>query len=277
MSTIPGLPEGSYADLPNGYRIHYQDIGQGPAVVFLHGSGSGASGHSNFKGNYPVIVEGGFRAIVPDLIGYGYSDKPDDVEYSLDFFVECLKQTLDAAGVERASLVGNSLGGAIAIKYALDYPDRVDKLVLMAPGGVEDQPDYFKMPGMQLMREVFTSPEPLTPERMKQFFIDAFVVDPSVIEDELVQERWATAQLQNPQVVKSMTVPNMTDRLPELRGPTLVFWGMDERMMPESGIMKLAKGCRNAQIVLLSECGHWVMLEHRDLFNRMTLDFLRNT
>lgn len=276
MSKVPGLPEGKYADLPNGYRIHYLDEGQGPVVVFLHGSGSGASGHSNFKGNYPYLVERGFRVIVPDHIGYGYSDKPDDVDYPLDFFVECIKQTLDQIGVERYSLVGNSLGGAIAIKFALDYPDKVEKLVLMAPGGVEDQPEYFKMPGMQLMREVFTSPEPLTPERMKQFFIDAFVVDPSVVDDQLVQERFQTAQLQNPRVVQTMTVPNMTDRLPELKGPTLVFWGMNENMMPETGIMKLAKGCRNSRVILVSECGHWVMLEHRDMFNRMTLDFLQN-
>lgn len=276
MSKVPGLPEGKYADLPNGHRIHYQDLGQGPVVVFLHGSGSGASGHSNFKGNYPQLVENGYRVIVPDLIGYGYSDKPDDVDYPLDFFVECVKQTLDQIGVDRYSLVGNSLGGAIAIKYALDYPDNVEKLVLMAPGGVDDQPDYFKMPGMQIMREVFTSPEPVTPERMKQFIIDALVWNADVVDDQLVQERWATAQLQNPQVVKTMTVPNMTDRLPELRGPTLVFWGMNEKMMPESGIMKLAKGCRNSRVILVSECGHWVMAEHRELFNRMTLDFLRN-
>src|SRR5690625_7901056 len=130
MSTIPGLPEGSYADLANGYRIHYHDVGEGPAVVFLPGSASVASGVANFRGNYPAVVEGGLRAIVPDLIGYGYSDKPDDVEYTLDFFVECLKQTLDEVGIERASLVGNSLGGAIAIQFALDYPDAVDKLVL---------------------------------------------------------------------------------------------------------------------------------------------------
>lgn len=276
MSKVPGLPEGNYADLPNGYRIHYLDQGEGPVVVFLHGSGSGASGHSNFKGNYPELAANGFRVIVPDHIGYGYSDKPDDVDYPLDFFVQCIKQTLDHLGVQRASLVGNSLGGAVAIQYALDYPDQVDKLVLMAPGGLEEQADYFKMPGMQLMREVFTSPEPVTPERMKQFFLDAFVVDPSIVDDQLVQERWASAQLQNPRVVQTMSVPNLTERLPELRGPTLAFWGMNENMMPESGIMKLAKGCRHSRVILVSECGHWVMLEHRDMFNRMTLDFLRN-
>ncbi len=119
MSLIPGLPEGHYADLPNGYRIHYLDQGQGPVVVFLHGSGSGASGHSNFSGNYAWLAEQGFRVIVPDLIGYGYSDKPDDAQYHIDFFVECVKQTLDQIGVSRYTLVGNSLGGAIALKYAL--------------------------------------------------------------------------------------------------------------------------------------------------------------
>lgn len=276
MSAKDYLPEGKYAKLPNGYTIHYLDKGNGPAVVWLHGSGSGASGHSNFKGNYPVIAKQGYRSIVIDHIGYGFSDKPDDVEYHLDFFVECLKQTLDSAGVEQCSLVGNSLGGAIALKFALDYPDSVDKLILMAPGGVEEQADYFKMPGMALMREVFTSPSPMTVERMKQFFIQAFVVDPTCVEDEMVVERFETMKLQNPQVITSMKVPDMTDRLGEISAKTLVFWGVDERMMPESGIMKLAKGIPDCRVILQSRCGHWVMIEHRDLFNRMCIDFLDN-
>jgi len=276
MPLIPGIPEGHYADLPNGHRIHYLDQGDGPVVVFLHGSGSGASGHSNFKGNYPVLVEQGCRVIVPDLIGYGYSDKPQDINYHLDVFVECVKQTLDAAGVNRYTLVGNSLGGAIAIKFALDYPDNVEKLVLMAPGGIENQADYFQMPGMAMMKEVFTSAEPVTRDRMKDFFIKAFVIDPSVVTDELVDERHATMQLQNPRVVQTMVVPNMEDQLGDLQCPILVFWGINENMMPETGIMKLAKKCHNVRVILVSECGHWVMLEHRDLFNRMTLDFVQH-
>lgn len=276
MELIPGMPEGSYADLPNGQRMHYQDIGTGPVVVFLHGSGSGASGNSNFKGNLPEMVAQGFRVIAPDLIGYGYSDKPDDVDYHLDFFVECIKQTLDIIGVEKYSLVGNSLGGAIAIKYALDFPDAVEKLVLMAPGGIEDQPDYFTMPGMQLMKEVFTSSQPVTPAKMKEFFTTAFVVNPDCLDDQTVEERWQSMQTQNPRVVQTMVVPNMEDQLGDLQCPILVFWGMNENMMPETGIMKLAKKCNNVRVVLVSECGHWVMLEHKDLFNRTTIDFLKN-
>lgn len=269
------VPEGQYVSLPSGYRIHYLDQGSGPVVVFLHGSGLGACGHSNFKGNFPALVASGFRVILPDLIGYGYSDKPADVDYPLDFFIECVKQALDRIGVTRYALIGNSLGGAIAIGFALKYPEQVEKLVLMAPGGVEEQAAYFTMPGMALMKSLFLSPTPVTRAAMKDFFIRAFVVDPDCVDDQLVEERWALMQTQNPQVVKTMKVPDMSTRLPEIACPALGFWGMNEQMMPESGILKLARGIRRLRMILVPQCGHWVMIEHAALFNRMTLDFLR--
>src|SRR3546814_1500568 len=83
--------------------------------------------YSNFKGNYPALVKAGYRVILPDLIGYGYSDKPDNVEYPLSFFIECVKQTLDAIGVSHYTLIGNSLGGAIALGFALAHPQNVDR------------------------------------------------------------------------------------------------------------------------------------------------------
>ncbi len=274
MALVPGLPEGKYVDLPNGHRIHYLDQGEGPVVVFLHGSGSGASGHSNFKFNYPFLADNGYRVIVPDLIGYGYSDKPDDVEYHLDFFVECVKQTLDAIDVDSYTLIGNSLGGAIALKFTLDYSANVDKLLLMAPGGIENQPDYFTMPGMAVMKEVFTGgPDK---DKLAEFIKRGLVYDDKVVDQQLVDERWGIFQQQNTQVINTMVVPNMEERLGELSCPILAFWGMNEKMMPETGIMKLSKNCSNIRMVLVSECGHWVMVEHREMFNRYTLDFLKN-
>ena len=275
MSSKP-IPEHQYATLPNGYRIHYLDEGKGPVVVFLHGSGNGASGYSNFKHNYPALVEAGYRVIVPDMIGFGYSDKPDDVEYPLDFFIECMKQLLDVVGIGRYTLVGNSLGGAVALGFALAHPDHVERLVLMAPGGLNDLPDYLAMPGMAMMFGLFNSGEPVTEARMKEFFRKAFVVDPDCVTDELVRERFGIMKLQNPQVIKTMKVPNMTDRLGEIGCPALTLWGLNENMMPDSGIMRLAKGLKNGRMVLVPNCGHWVMMEHRELFNRMVLDFLRN-
>lgn len=274
MAVVEGLPEGKYAKLANGRTIHYLDQGTGPVVVFLHGSGSGASGHSNFKFNYPFLAANGYRVIVPDLIGYGYSDKPDDVEYHIDFFVECVKQTLDVIGIDKVSLVGNSLGGAIAIRCALSYPDLVEKLNLMAPGGIEDQPAYFTMPGMQIMKEVFTGGP--SKARLEQFIRRGLVYDDSVVDEQLVNERWGIAQQQNTQVITSMVVPNMEDQLGELRCPIIAFWGANENMMPETGIAKLTKKCKNIRLMIVSECGHWVMVEHKDLFNRMTLDFLQH-
>ena len=99
------LPEANYAQCANGFRIHYLDEGQGDVVVFLHGSGPGASGYSNFKGNYPALVAGGYRCIIPDHIGYGFSDKPTDRDHPLEFFVECIKQTLDVIGVARIAAI----------------------------------------------------------------------------------------------------------------------------------------------------------------------------
>lgn len=146
----------------------------------------------------------------------------------------------------------------------------------MAPGGVEDQPDYFKMPGMAVMKEIFMSAEPVTPARLRMFMEGALVHDKSVIDDELVNERHALMLMQNPQVVKTMSVPNMTARLGEIKCPALGFWGINEKMMPETGILKLAKGIPNLRMMTVPNCGHWVMVEHREMFNRSVVDFLAN-
>ncbi|HZP12409.1 MAG TPA: alpha/beta hydrolase, partial [Nevskiaceae bacterium] len=247
MSTKP-VPEGKYAKLPNGYRIHYLDEGTGSVVVWLHGSGNGACGHSNFKGNYPVIAKAGYRSIVMDLIGFGYSDKPADVEYPLSFFVECVKDALDQIGVSKYTIVGNSLGGAVALGMALAHPNNVERLILMAPGGTNDLPDYLAMPGMAAMFALYGSGKPITEADLKAFFHKAFVVDPDVVTDELVHERAELMKLQNPQVMKTMKVPNLTAEFGKIKQPTLALWGLNENMMPDSGIMRLAKGLPNVRM-----------------------------
>ncbi|MEM9257414.1 MAG: alpha/beta hydrolase [Pseudomonadota bacterium] len=273
---IGRLPEGHYAEGPNGYRIHYLDEGEGDVVVFLHGSGPGASGYSNFKGNYPALVEAGYRVIIPDHIGYGFSDKPDDVDHPLSLFVDCIKQTLDAAGVDRCTLVGNSLGGAVALGLALDYPQRVDKLILMAPGGLSELAEYQQMPGMQKVFQVFGSGEPVTHEVMKDLFATGLMHEPSFATDELVEERMQIMQIMNGHVMATMQIPVLVDRLSEIDCPVLGFWGIDEKMMPENGIMAMAHNIKHLRLILVSECGHWVMVEHEAMFNRSCLDFLQH-
>ena len=203
MSEPLSIPEQHYAEVEGGHRIHYLEFGQPrkgvPSVVFLHGSGAGASGHSNFKANYPVLAERGLHVLVPDHIGYGRSDKPAEAEYPIDFFVSTMMQTLDAAGVQDFIPIGNSLGGAVALKMVLDYPARIPRLVLMAPGGVEEQQDYFKMPGMQAMGEFFRSSE--TPDAKSFAQVLRWLVhDPVHITEELVAERLAVHRIQTPAV-----------------------------------------------------------------------------
>ena len=96
------LPQGHFVTLNDGLRLHYLDSGSGDAVLFIHGSGPGASGHSNFKQNYPDFAGAGHRALVPDLPGYGASDKPE-TDYTLDFFVEAMFGLLDALDVQRCT------------------------------------------------------------------------------------------------------------------------------------------------------------------------------
>ncbi|MDL2354059.1 MAG: alpha/beta hydrolase [Pseudomonadota bacterium] len=273
MHVASPIPVGKTTLLANGLTLHYHEAGAGEqVVVFLHGSGPGASGYSNFKHNYPLFAERGHRVIVPDLPGYGLSSKPENAEYVLDFFVDALRQFLQAIGVTRCALVGNSLGGAIAIKYALDYPRDVTRLILMAPGGVEERETYFQMEGIQRMVALFAGRQ-LNAVTMRELML-LLVSDPAHITDALIAERLPVCDTQPTSVLSSMRVPNLTERLGELACPVLGFWGTEDKFNPVEGVFKLMRHCRDARFVLLNRCGHWVMVEHRDTFNRGCLDFL---
>lgn len=268
------LPEGHYLTLPSGLRLHYLDEGEGPVVIWLHGSGPGASGHSNFKGNYPAFAAAGFRNLVLDLPGFGRSDKPADVDYDLAFFVAALHGFMDALDLPRATLLGNSLGGAIALGLALDQPARVERLILMAPGGLEERETYFRMEGIQRMVTIFGE-GPMGVEEMRQL-MSLQLYDASQIEEALLEERAAVAVTQPGNLFSSMRVPNMTARLGELACPVLGFWGIDDRFNPPGGADKMLAEAPRARFVMLNRCGHWVQVEHRDLFNRSCLDFLHH-
>ena len=129
--------------------IHYQVFGEGKPLVLIHGSGPGACGWSNFFLNVDAFVAQGYQVILPDLPGYGFSDKPTDKQYTLDYFVGYLGELLDSLDIEQAALVGNSLGGAIAMGFALAQPARVSHLIMMGSGGLEERETYFMTEGIQ--------------------------------------------------------------------------------------------------------------------------------
>lgn len=274
---VEAVPEGKYADVGGGITMHYHDAGSGErgVVLFLHGSGPGASGWSNFKGNYPTLAEQGFRTIVPDTMGYGYSTKPADGTYSLADVAAQYKGLLDALGIEKAALIGNSQGGAIAITMALEYPKLVDKLVLMAPGALEKREAYMEMEGIKAMIRVLYK-EGVSKETMRKVFT-LQLHDPSLITDEIIEERFQVAMTQHKDNIARIQVRNQEDRLSEIACPVLCFWGTDDKFCPSTGAEKIATRCKNSRTVLISNCGHWVMVEYAHLFNNLTHQFLTNT
>ena len=274
MENQSPIPVGRYADIGNGHTVHYHDLGEGEAVIFLHGAGAGASGYSNFKGNYPEFARAGYRTLVPDLLGFGLSSKPDLPQYDLDLFIAGVKGLVDALELERVTLLGNSLGGAAALGYALAYPDAVARLILMAPGGVEDLDTYLAMPGIANMFAVYKSGLSGAEAMRKVMRMQLF--DPTLLTDEIIAERAPIAATQTQAARSVLKVPNMTERLRELKCPVFGFWGANDQFNPVSGVSKLLQGCPNARVIVLNRCGHWVQVEHREMFNRMCLDFLRN-
>lgn len=267
------LPLDRMAELPDGMRLHYLDSGEGPVVVWLHGSGPGASGHSNFKANHPAFAAAGFRNIVLDLPGFGRSDKPADAQYNLDFFVSRLTAFLEVIGVSRCTLLGNSLGGAIALGQALARPELVERLILMAPGGVEERETYFRMKGIRRMVDTYAA-GPMGVEQMRHVMA-LQLYDASLLDDALLAERAAVAATQPANLFSTMMVPDMTERLHELQCPILGFWGINDNFNPASGAMKILEHAPQARFIMLNRCGHWVQVEHTDLFNRSCIDFLK--
>lgn len=255
-----------------GYQISIAEAGDGPAVVFLHGSGPGASGASNFRLNVDAFVEAGYRVLLPDLIGYGASSKPEGIDYTLQLFTDTVHGAIVAAGVASAILVGNSLGGGVAMQMALDHPGFVEKLVLMAPGCIEELPVYFAMPGIAKMVGDFTSPE--FSEADQRRLVSNLVYDPSVITDTLVAERYAVARTQPKDVLARMRTPNLAPRLGELPMPILGFWGLQDDFCPASGAQRFLEACPDARFLTFNKVGHWVQVERAREFNRYTLGFL---
>lgn len=258
------------------YDIHIKEAGPatGPAVVFIHGSGPGASGASNFRNNIDAFVAAGFRVVLPDMIGYGASSKPEGLDYTLALFTDTLYEALRQHGVERASLVGNSLGGGVALQMTLDHPEFSEKLVLMAPGCVAERESYFVMPGIAKMVSGFGSPDFNLAEQKR---LVSNLVHPdfaSKIPDALIEERFAVARTQPKDVIARMRTPNLGPRLGELTLPIFVLWGLNDEFCPEDHARLFLDACPDVRAITFARTGHWVQVERAGEFNRYSVDFL---
>ena len=174
--------------------------------------------------------------------------------------------------IDSFSLIGNSLGGALSIGLALNEPDRIQKLILMAPGGVEDRKVYDEMPGIKKLLSDFLGGS-MDQEKIEGL-LELFPFDKSIISKEMIEDRMEILPLMNTQVMATMDIPNMESKLSSIHQPVLAFWGINDQFIPLSGSIKIGQNCPNAQIMLFSQCGHWVMIEREQIFNESCIKFL---
>jgi 2-hydroxy-6-oxonona-2,4-dienedioate hydrolase len=261
-------------------QLHYNDAGKGEqAVVMLHGSGPGASGWSNFHRNVEPLVSAGYRVVLMDAPGWSKSDPIVSKGSRSDLNATALKGLLDVLNIDKAHLIGNSMGGHSAVAFALANPSRVGKLVLMG-GGTGGVSSFVPMPteGIKLIGALYRDPSIENLKRM----MNVFVYDTSALTEDLFRLRLDNMlsrreHLEN--FVKSAEAnpkqfPDVGHRLGEISAETLVIWGRDDRFVPLDTGLRLLAGLQKADLHVFSRCGHWAQWEHADKFNRMVVEFL---
>jgi 4,5:9,10-diseco-3-hydroxy-5,9,17-trioxoandrosta-1(10),2-diene-4-oate hydrolase len=249
--------------------------------VLLHGGGPGASSWSNFARNIPVLAQN-FHVLAVDQPGFGRSDKPVDHPQYFVHSSTALKDLLDHLEItDRVHLLGNSLGGGAAVRFALDNPDRAGKLVLMGPGGLSVNvfaPDPTE--GVKKLAKFNAEPTRANLEE----FLRIMVFDQSLITEELIDERFASANTLEALAAtramgKSFAGADFEKGMLwreayKLRQPVLLIWGREDRVNPLDGAIVATKLIPRAQLHVFGGCGHWAQLEKFDEFNRLATDFL---
>jgi 2-hydroxy-6-oxo-octa-2,4-dienoate hydrolase len=253
-------------------RTNYLEEGDGPPVVLVHGSGPGVTAYANWRLTLPAL-SATHRVLAPDMAGFGFSEKPG--AYGMDQWVAQLVGFLDALGIERTSLVGNSFGGGLALAVASRFPDRVERLVLMGSVGVPFPITH----GLDLVWGY----EPSL-ERMREV-LDVFAFDRGLVTDELAEVRYRaslepgvqeafSAMFPAPRQrwVDAMVTPD--EQLRALPHETLVVHGRDDQVIPLANAVRLLELIPKAQLHVFGRCGHWTQIEWSAAFNRLVADFL---
>ena len=267
----------------NGSEIFVTDTGgTGQAVVMLHGGGPGASGMSNYSRNIDALADS-HRVIVPDMPGYGRSGKRFDHSDPFGFLATMIRGLLDQYGIGTAHLIGNSLGGAAALRLALDTPDRVGKLVLMGPGGIGTT-RALPTAGLKSLLSYYGGDGP-SRDKLATFIRTYLVYDGAAVPDELIDLRYqasidpavvADPPLRRPSGLRTLWKMDLTrdKRLKHLAPPTLILWGRDDKVNRPCGGPQLLDLMPNAELVMTSHTGHWMQWERAELFNQLVNDFL---
>ena len=275
MTTAGLEPEIGTTVVVDGVSTNVHDHGEGPPVLLVHGSGPGVSAWANWRLALPVLAAHGLRAVAPDLLGFGYTQRRAGEIYDLPRWTGHLLGVLDALGLEQVALVGNSFGGAVALDLTARHPDRVSRLALMGSVGV---------------------PFPITPALDAVWGFDparddmadllrVFAHDPTRVTPDLatlrlraatrpgVHEAYASMfPAPRQQGVDRLVVPE--DLVAGIRQPTLLVHGRDDRVIPPSTSLRLHELIDDSRLHLIGRCGHWAQIEHAEEFHATLQAFL---
>lgn len=263
--------------------LRYRDIGEGTPLILLHGSGPGVTGWLNYRDVVGELAER-FRCLILEFPGFGVSDPGPG--HPMTMAQSAVGHLMDGLGIDKADVIGNSLGGAVALNIAINEPSRLDRIVTI--GGIgRNILGSFPSEGIKLLAEFTDNP---TRESLVRW-LHSMVSDPATITDELIEERWSLATGAETLEIarrmyssaalaammeanKSSTTPPYWTQLGRISSPVLATWGRDDRVSPvEMALLPMAD-IPNCEVHVFPRCGHWTMLEARDAWQSSVIEFL---
>ena len=267
-------PELGRMVVAGGISTNVHVTGEGMPVVLIHGSGPGVSAWANWRGIIPVLSRQRM-VVAPDMVGFGYTDRPAGIRYSLSGWVDQVVGLLDALNLKQVDLVGNSFGGAVSVAFAAKYPDRVRRLVLMGAAGVQ-----FKLTeGLDTVWGYQPSVE-----NMRKL-MNYFVYDKSILSDDLATMRYKASIQPGFQEAFSSMFPAPRQRAVEglatpeeairkLPHRSLMIHGRDDQVVPLETSLRLNQLIERSDMHVFGQCGHWVQIEKAALFTQVVESFL---
>ena len=257
-----------------GITTNYHDQGAGDSVLLLHGSGPGVSAWANWRLVIPSLAKN-FRVLAPDIVGFGFTERPDGISYDMETWLKHALDFLDAMEIDRAHVIGNSFGGSLAVVLAIQAPERVSRLVLMGSVGLE----FELTEGLDLTWGYTPSLD-----NMRRL-LDLFAYNRELVTDELAQLRYEASL--RPGVQESYAAMFPAPRqdgirkicsaeadVKNIKHETLIIHGRDDRIIPVSVSEHLSRCIKNSQLHIFGNCGHWTQIEHNRRFNQLVNDFL---
>ncbi len=264
-------------------RYHEAGDPDAPPLLMLHGSGPGVSAWRNFRGNLPLFAQH-FRCLALEFPGFGVSDDTD--RHPMAAALPAVSTFLDGLGIERPSIIGNSMGGVVATRFAIAHPDRVERLVTIGGMG---RNIFSPSPGegINLLTDFVEDP---TRERLVAW-LNSMVFDRSMVTEELIAERWELAldpealasarRMYGRGVLQAMAKaaeasdePPYWSMLHKITAPTLITWGRDDRVSPVDMMLLPMRLVPDVEVHVFPNCGHWTMIEAKEAWESTVLAFL---